>query len=492
MVTEGGATNREIDCNNKYYEHLVRVILGAAVNSPIDLVLRADNCTNLGMLWVFIHSPGLIRRLDTRRWILTDEQYHDLLALDYYIMWNLNRYAMFRIADNSREDFKEFLRHTHYKGKSEFWSSISVAEAMNTPETRRLEHEPGEDWDARIYGSSLRIHYWKFYRDPEWIHTVMGYPRPIWLVPRQPMDDIPVVILPSLPRPYPGIRTLSPTNVEESPPRLCCGLPPSHEVVVRNLTPTERTRAEEDGELQENNGRRVHQRLEHLHRWECDHHQRMNSSWSNLSKEEKDTIISGTRRVNMTIQYWGGEYPDNATYYVSSAERRLEFMSLVDRGANGGICGDDMKVIFYSGRTIDVQGIDNHELPQLRICTCGGVVRTQRGHVLLLFHQYAYHGRGKSIHSSLQLEDNLVTVNDRAATLNGAQSLVTHDGYAIPLDFRNGLPYLNIRPFTDDELTTLPQVIMTRDVTWSPSQYDSRPSEDPDWFNHQDDPPPTS
>ena len=61
----------------------MRVILGAAVNSPIDLVLRADNCTNLGMLWVFIHSPGLIRRIDTRRWILTDEQYHDLLTLGF-------------------------------------------------------------------------------------------------------------------------------------------------------------------------------------------------------------------------------------------------------------------------------------------------------------------------------------------------------------------------------------------------------------------------
>jgi len=500
MVTEGGATNREIDCNNRYYEHIVRVILGAAVNSPIDLVLRADNVTNLGMLWVFIHSPGLIRRLHSRRWILSEEQYHDLLSLDYYIMWNLNRYAMFRIVDNAREDFKEFIQHTHYKGKSEFWSSKSVTKAMNTREIRQLEHEPGEDCDARIYGSSLRIHYWKFYRNPEWIHTVMGYPRPKWLVPRQPIDDIPVVILPTLPRFPHGVRTLSPTNVEESPPRLGSGLPPSHEVVESNLTPAERTRAEEDVELQESNGRREHQRLEQRHRWECDHHQRMNSSWANLSKEEMEKIIlskeemekitSGIRRVHMTIQYWGGVYPDSATYYVSSAERRLEFMSLVDRGANGGICGDDMKVISYSGRTIDVQGIDNHELPQLRICTCGGVVRTQRGHVLLIFHQYAYHGRGKSIHSSLQLEDNQVTVNDRAATLNGAQSLVTNDGYAIPLDFRNGLPYLNIRPFTDDELTTLPQVIMTRDITWSPSQYDSRPSEDPNWFNNQDDPPP--
>ena len=56
------------------------------------------------------------------------------------------------------------------------------------------------------------------------------------------------------------------------------------------------------------------------------------------------------------------------------------------------------------------------------------------------------------------------------------QSLITDDWYAIPLDFRNGLAYLNMCPFTDDELENLPHVIMTRDAVWSPSQYDSIPS----------------
>ena len=147
------------------------------------------------------------------------------------------------------------------------------------------------------------------------------------------------------------------------------------------------------------------------------------------------------RNINMAIlaECYGELLHGDDTYFISNVERVHEFLSLVDRGANGGICGDDMTLISYTGRTIDVQGIDNHELPQLKLCSCGGIVRTQRGLVILIFNQYAFHGRGKSIHSSLQLEDNKIQVNDRCSINQGHQSLTTPDGYAIPLDFKNGL-----------------------------------------------------
>ena len=63
-------------------------------------------------------------------------------------------------------------------------------------------------------------------------------------------------------------------------------------------------------------------------------------------------------------------------------------------------------------------------------------------------------------------------------------------GYAIPLDFRNGLVYLNLRPFTDNELEAPPHVIMTHGNVWSPSRYDSTPSSKDTWFQEQADPPP--
>ena len=199
----------------------------------------------------------------------------------------------------------------------------------------------------------------------------------------------------------------------------------------------------------------------------------------------------GTQRhINMAIlaECYGEVIREDGTYFVSNMEHAHEFLSLVDRGANGGICGDDMTLISYTGRTIDVQGIDNHELPQLKLCSCGGTVRTQRGTAILIFNQYAFHGRGKSIHSSLQMEDNKIQVNDRCSVNQGHQSLITVDGYAIPLDFRNGLAYLNIRPFTKDEWSELPHVIMTRDVLWRPSKYDSRPSRNESWFDDQNNP----
>ena len=131
-----------------------------------------------------------------------------------------------------------------------------------------------------------------------------------------------------------------------------------------------------------------------------------------------------------------------------AATRSAKFRSLVDRGANGGLAGDDMRKIAMSDRFIDVQGIDNHMVPHLRIGTFGAVVRTKSGsYIILIFNQYAYHGRGKSIHSCLQMMDAGVTVDDTSRVLGGEQCLKIEE-YIIPLSFSNGLAYLELRPFT--------------------------------------------
>lgn len=86
-----------------------------------------------------------------------------------------------------------------------------------------------------------------------------------------------------------------------------------------------------------------------------------------------------------------------------------------------------MRLIQYDDdRTINVQGIDNHQVPQLRLGKLGAVAKAKHGdvEVLLIFSQYAHLQRGKSIHSSLQLDDNNVVVNDRPIHLRGNQSLV--------------------------------------------------------------------
>jgi len=168
----------------------------------------------------------------------------------------------------------------------------------------------------------------------------------------------------------------------------------------------------------------------------------------------------------------------NAIVVSEAATRSAKFRSLVDRGANGGLAGDDMRKIAMTDRFIDVQGIDNHMVPHLRIGTFGAVVRTKAGsHIILIFNQYAYHGHGKSIHSCLQMMDAGVTVNDTSRVLGGEQCLKVEE-YIIPLSFSNGLAYLELRPFTNKEWEKLPRIAVTNDVPWDPSIYDFDPLKD--------------
>ena len=73
--------------------------------------------------------------------------------------------------------------------------------------------------------------------------------------------------------------------------------------------------------------------------------------------------------------------------------------SLIDRGANGGLAGSDVRILERTGRTVSVTGIDNRELPGLDIVTCAALLNTNHGKVVLMMHEYAYYGRGNTIHS---------------------------------------------------------------------------------------------
>ena len=63
--------------------------------------------------------------------------------------------------------------------------------------------------------------------------------------------------------------------------------------------------------------------------------------------------------------------------YAVSAHRASKTGALVDRGANGGIAGEDVCIISRTGRQVDVQGIDNHQIVDIPIVTAGAVIPTQ-------------------------------------------------------------------------------------------------------------------
>jgi hypothetical protein len=79
-------------------------------------------------------------------------------------------------------------------------------------------------------------------------------------------------------------------------------------------------------------------------------------------------------------------------------------MSLVDRGANGGIAGNDVRVLVTTDRAVDVQGIDNHRVTNLPIGTVAGLNQTNKGAIVLILYQHALVGRGHSIYSPVKWE----------------------------------------------------------------------------------------
>ena len=74
-------------------------------------------------------------------------------------------------------------------------------------------------------------------------------------------------------------------------------------------------------------------------------------------------------------------------------------------------------------------------------------------------HHYAIYGKGHSIHSPGQFEAYNLDVNDKSIRVKGGQQrIVTPEGYVLPLAIKNGLPRLNMRPYTDEEWEDLPHV----------------------------------
>jgi hypothetical protein len=172
-------------------------------------------------------------------------------------------------------------------------------------------------------------------------------------------------------------------------------------------------------------------------------------------------------------------------YDVSQASCRKQGL-LVDRGANGGIAGSDARVIArHPHRTVDIRGIDNHEITSIPVVSAGAVARSQRGAVIVLFHQHAYHPQqGGSIHSLCQLEAFSNDVNDKSIHApGGLQHNETPDGHVFPLSIRDGLPCLAMRPCTDAEYDSLPHVILTGDDNWDPRALDLDIDEDDDWYD---------
>ena len=135
---------------------------------------------------------------------------------------------------------------------------------------------------------------------------------------------------------------------------------------------------------------------------------------------------------------------------------------LIDRGANGGLAGADMRVIHTTPRKINIVGIDDHELTGLNVVTAAALLDTQKGPIIGVFHEYAHLGKGRSIHAAGQMEWFNCQVDDRSKIVGGAQRIETSEGYVFPLSIESGLVYMHsIRIPTDQDLQNYPHVFFT-------------------------------
>ena len=110
---------------------------------------------------------------------------------------------------------------------------------------------------------------------------------------------------------------------------------------------------------------------------------------------------------------------------------------LIDRGANGGLAGADMRVIHTTPRKINIVGIDDYELTGLNVVTAAALLDTQKGPIIGIFHEYAHLGKGRSIHAAGQMELFNCQVDDRSKLVGGAQRIKTSEGYVIPLSIES-------------------------------------------------------
>ena len=143
---------------------------------------------------------------------------------------------------------------------------------------------------------------------------------------------------------------------------------------------------------------------------------------------------------------------------------------MVDRGANGGLPGSDVRILPRSSRKCTVTGIDSHELQGLDVVLCAALVETNHGIVNLIMSEYACYGKGHTIHSSGQSEWFKNSVDDRSVQVGGKQRICTIDCYAMPFVCRGDLMYLSkIGKPTDADLERYPAVHLTGPNEWDPS-----------------------
>ena len=84
------------------------------------------------------------------------------------------------------------------------------------------------------------------------------------------------------------------------------------------------------------------------------------------------------------------QYQAHETYTTSQHQHNsIKPGSMVDRGAKGGVAGQDSRNISGTGRTVNVTGINDHQMPDLEMCTAGGAIERRHAAPVHAFNEDA-------------------------------------------------------------------------------------------------------
>ena len=148
------------------------------------------------------------------------------------------------------------------------------------------------------------------------------------------------------------------------------------------------------------------------------------------NSEDLDQALQAYQAYQVPCPQDSTEIPERTinhhhTHHVAQASQ-AKHGSLVDRGANGGLAGSDVRILSRSSRKCTVTGIDSHELQGLDVVQCVAILETNHGIVNLIMNEYACYGKGHTIHSSGQIEWFKNSVDDRSVQAGGKQRYLHH------------------------------------------------------------------
>ena len=200
-----------------------------------------------------------------------------------------------------------------------------------------------------------------------------------------------------------------------------------------------------------------------------------------VKPKPSDSVKSKARNVGFDL------HMTHLTYNVSKhVSNRKGCSVLCDRGANGCVIGKEMRPIDTGviGQTVNIRAFDKHEQRDVPLVTAGAVVQTHKGEVIAIVHHGAHMPVHNTILSCGQLEYWGQDVNDKSRQVpGGLQRIRSKEGYCIPMDFRDGLPFISMRPFTNAEWDTLPHMHLVDPHQWDPSVLDYDATEGDDWYD---------